>query len=141
MQEGVITFSADVSALTKGDYADIVNFLLPTLFDKNGVAEQLTAGAENAVADKDVLGAPIYIDVDFANDTVTFSLTPSVSLRGVYDYKNTSFLANNHLLTALTSLFPVRDAFYLFGAFLALSGFAVGVIREKQYVEKEDYEK
>jgi hypothetical protein len=138
MQEGIMTFSVDLSFLTTGDYADLINFIIPTLFAEDGMVEQLIAGVEGAVADEDLLGSPIYIGVNYAENTITLSLTPSSTSRGVYDYKNMAYLANNNLLIAAISLFPIRDAFYLLGAFLAVSSLAVGIVREKQYVKKEE---
>jgi hypothetical protein len=82
------------------------------------------------------LGAPIYVSADYETGAITVILQPSVTSRGVYDYQRMAYLANNQLLTALLSVFPVRDALYMLGALLVFSSLLIGIIRGKQYGEK-----
>ncbi|MDR3263831.1 MAG: hypothetical protein LBT30_05925 [Clostridiales bacterium] len=137
IQEGTMTFSLDLSAFNAGNYDGLIKWLLPALFGEDGMVEELLKAVEAAVADEDLLGSPIYVDIDYSADTVTVSLTPSSASRGVYDFKNMSFLNSNHLLVAVISLFPIRNAFYIFGAFLTLSTLVVGMLRQKQYANKK----
>jgi hypothetical protein len=106
---------------------------LPTLFGDGGMLETLLQSADSAIASEELVGSPIYVAVDYAENTVTVSVESANQSRGVYDYKSMAWLNSNHLLTAVISIFPVRNAFYIFGGLIALTGFALGFVRQKQY--------
>ena len=130
MQEGAITFTIDASMLDLG-IDGLTEALVPILFADGGVMAELIAGLEDGV--EAVLGAPVYILVDYNQSNITVSLKPSAETRGVYDYKNMAWLSNNQLLVALLSVFPVRDAFYMLGSLLIISSLFVGIVRIKEY--------
>jgi hypothetical protein len=133
LQGGAMTFSIDASGLIPSDYNELLDWILPTLFDEGGMLETLLKSVDSAIASDELIGSPIYIAVDYAENTITISVESSDQTRGVHDYKSMAWLNSNHLLTAVFSIFPVRNAFYTFGGLIALSGVALGFIRQKQY--------
>ncbi|MDR3294006.1 MAG: hypothetical protein LBT20_07905 [Clostridiales bacterium] len=137
IQEGAMTFSVDLGALGAGSYAELIKWLIPSLFGEGGMVEALLDGVESAIADESIIGSPIYIGIDYEGNTITVALTPSSESRGVYDYKNMAYLANNRLLIAVTSLFPIRTACYTLGFVLTLSTLVIGMLRKKEYERKE----
>jgi hypothetical protein len=133
LQGGAMTFSIDASGLIPSDYNELLDWILPTLFDEGGMLETLLKSVDSAIASDELIGSPIYIAVDYSENTITISVESSNQTRGVHDYKSMAWLNSNHLLTAVFSIFPVRNAFYTFGGLIALTGVALGFIRQKQY--------
>ncbi|MDR2047472.1 MAG: hypothetical protein LBP79_06240 [Clostridiales bacterium] len=133
LQGGAMTFSIDTDGLLPADYGEVVDWLMPALFGESGMAEELLTSVNGAIASDELLGAPIYVSVNYADKTLTVSIESSGGARGVWDYKKMAWLNSNHILIALLSVFPIRNAFYMFGGLLALTGFAVGCVRQKQY--------
>jgi hypothetical protein len=77
------------------------------------------------IADPDILGSPIYIDVD---GTVV-TLTPSNELRGVLDYQSMAWLYQNGAIYAIVMLFSTRKYFLIFAGWLVISNFFIGMLR------------
>ncbi|MDR2090312.1 MAG: hypothetical protein LBP62_01445 [Clostridiales bacterium] len=133
LQGGAMTFSIDAGGLIPTDYNELLDWILPTLFDDGGMLETLLKSVDSAIASEELVGSPIYVAVDYAENTITISVQSSNGSRGVHDYMSMAWLNSNHLLMAVFSIFPVRNAFYIFGGLLALTGFALGAVRQKQY--------
>jgi hypothetical protein len=133
LQGGVMTFSLDAGGLLPTDYTELLEWLMPALFGEGGMMEELLTAVESAIASDELVGAPIYVSIDYAANTLSISIESPNSGRGVYDYMSMAWLANNQLLVAVISIFPVRNACLMLGGLLALSGIALGIIRQKKY--------
>lgn len=82
------------------------------------------------VAERDVLGSPIYISLDSTTGMLT--LSPSNTHRGVLGYMEMGWLYNQGLLYIIVSLFSTRTLFYAYAPFMALIAILLGLIREKE---------
>ncbi|MDR2267452.1 MAG: hypothetical protein LBE09_07750 [Christensenellaceae bacterium] len=142
MQQDVMSLDLNLNDLL-GDLTGIVMFVSEGYFteDYTGTIpiDDIMASLATALADENVLGAPIYIDMKLINaetGVIQIKLVPNSETRGVFDYKRMAWFDSNYLIVAIISIFPLRNAFYIFGVFVAISSLAIGIIRKSQYVGK-----
>jgi len=72
-----------------------------------------------------IVGSPLIIS---ANDE-SIILIPSNEARGVLDYQSMAWLNANGLIYAIVTLMVTRKFFFIFGAFMIFSNFAIGMLR------------
>ena len=110
----------DIAGILPGVYAELAP-VLKTMIP--GFVDKLSPGVATVV--EEVLGAPIYISYD--GETIT--LTPSNEARGVLGYQNMAWLNSNGLIYAIVTLLSVRNVFFIFGAWIILTNFIIGMLR------------
>ena len=126
---GGLNFDESIKGILVGTLEDNDVSTVASVLQMDLVPDALALVAD-MVAEREVLGSPLYISLD--SETGTLSLNPSNAKRGVLGYMEMAWLNSQGLLYIIVSLFSTRTLFYAYAPFMALIAILLGLIREKE---------